>query len=193
MATVKFDLSSKSINAAIKRIKQIQKQIQSSIQNEFIRLSLLWIRDNAIQRLNSEALDEIIKSKIADSFSIEYAPGIGKLINSSDKAVYIEFGVGAVGEGSHPNAPVAGYEYNVPSDKKNADGSWTFTRRTTAGIDIKEENRLESAQKGGGEAIQITTRGQSGSLFMYNAAMDYANNPAIIQMLYNQAFNKYIK
>jgi len=193
MAKIKFELSSKSINAAIKQLKQIQKQIRTSIQDEFIRLSLVWIRDNAIERLNSEPFDGIIKSKIIDSFSIETLFGIGKLINTSDKAVYIEFGVGAIGDGSHPNANEAGYEYNLASDNKNSDGSWTFTRRITAGIDIKEENRLNSVQEGGGEVLRITTRGQSGSLFMYNAAMDYANNPSIIQMLYNQAFNKFIK
>lgn len=195
MAKVVFDLSEGSVAAAIKEIKRIERLLRTSVNQEFMKLSLEWIRDRAIKTLEMSGQDNTIVRAIANSFEI--APTTAKtlawkLTNSLDKAVYIEFGVGIVGQGSHPLAGETGYDYNVPSDSKNADGTWTFTRRLSAGIDIKEENRESTSTKGGGEALVITTRGQGGELYMYNACMDYANSTHP-QRLYQIAYNKYIK
>lgn len=193
MAKLSFDLSAKSVNAVIKKLKKDIELLQGSVNQEFIRLSLLWIRTKAIENLTASEIDNIIVDKILQGFEIEVHANYGKLINSESKAVYIEFGVGIEGAGSHPAANTAGYEYNVPSNKKHADGSWTFKRRIASGIDIKPENFEEAERAYGNTVLIITTYGQKGELYLYNAVMDYANNPVIPQMLYKQAFNKYIK
>lgn len=188
---VTISLSPDSVKSAIKQIKTYKRTFEKKVIPEFVLSSLEWIKSKAISYLKTSAIDPIIIGKIEQGFLIQTNAKNGALVNTEDKAVYIEFGVGIKGKGTHPEAASAGYEYDVPSDKKTADGGWTFKRRISAGIDILPQNRETRKFVGGTDAAIIYTHGQGGELFVYNACMDYMNS-STPQIIFNQIFNKYL-
>lgn len=50
----------------------------------------------------------------------------GSVICESDHAAYVEFGTGVVGENSPYPGDMGSYKRNVPSEKKDETGGWTY-------------------------------------------------------------------
>lgn len=190
-----FDLSDAGIQNAQKQINNIIKQIQKQVNTEFISLSLDWIKNRAIQYLNSSGLDAGIIQELQTRFVKQVFVRTGHLILDHEKGAYVEFGVGIEGSKSpYPNtfAKDLYWEYDVDSNfKSSKDRSWRFVLKSDQPLDIKQDKITAIAKKDNGDTVYKTT-GSQGILFMYNAIMDYANNISIPGSLYETALNKII-
>ena len=125
-------------------------------------------------------------SDIINSSTITVSGNTAKL-SYGEKAVYVEFGVGIVGEQNpHPQATQAGYEYNVESGKKKADRSWIFNAESEAKIDIRQENIINRTKN------TVRTKGNEASLFLYQSAMDFKSTGEY-KRIWQDVKRKYIK
>lgn len=193
--TINFDLSDKGIQNAQKQINNMIAKIQSQVNTEFISLSLDWIKNRAIQYLNSSGLDAGIIQELQTRFVKKVFVRTGHLILDHEKGAYIEFGVGIEGgKTPYPNtfSKDLYWEYDVDSKFKSSDDrSWKFVLKSNEPLDIKQDKISMVAIKNNGDIVYKTT-GSQGILFMYNAIMDYANNISIPGSLYETALNKII-
>lgn len=193
--TINFDLSDKGIQNAQKQINNMIAKIQSQVNTEFISLSLDWIKNRAIQYLNSSGLDIGMIQELQASFVKKVFVRTGHLILDHEKGAYVEFGVGIEGgKNSYPNtfSKDLYWEYDVDSKFKSSDDrSWKFVLKSNEPLDIKQDKISMVAIKNSGDIVYKTT-GSQGILFMYNAIMDYANNISIPGELYETALNKII-
>jgi hypothetical protein len=91
--------------------------------------------------------------------------------------MYVEFGVGIVGEKyPHPYAKESNYKYNMASDAKQPDGSWHFYS-DEQDLDIpKSAIDWGVNGKGKNNRMSIHTRGTKGVWYAYNAIQDLKNN-----------------
>lgn len=170
MATIKINFDTKSIRQAIKDIENIKKKFQKEIPDLFVTKCLEWVRDRATNfYLPNIRMSSKIIGDISTSWRIEKVSStIKRLVNDSDKAVFVEFGVGIIGEKTpHPNAinNMPAYEYNVQTNKKDKYGRWRFRVNDNNDIDLVEGNYEQ-------EENLITTSGSPANLYLYNAAMD---------------------
>jgi hypothetical protein len=135
-----------------------------------------------------------------------------KIVNNAQKqvtnfgtvplAVLVEFGVGVVGQSqAHPNATAEGYEYNVDSGHKSADGSWQFwlnsDERDLPMNAFTDFGTYDDHRKGGKRMV-VTTRGTKGVWYAYNAIVDAQmelekSGGGAIGKLWNDVKKRYIK
>ncbi len=173
---INVDLNAKSIQNAINALKTAQKQLGGEMLNEFLIEACKWVKERANGYLALSTVGSGVKAEIENSWVIG-APADGKITmtNTADKAVYVEFGVGVIGEqNKHKNADETGYEYNVPSKYKSELGSWTF--KTELGldeVDIPQENIDDAWTTKSNKHVIISTRGAKGAMYAYNAIVDF--------------------
>jgi hypothetical protein len=172
---INVTLNRNSIQKAIKQLNSISKQLPIMVQ-EFIEQLALWITDKANFYIDNSDIGSLVKSQIKESWKYEkFTNGI-KVVNKSDKSVYVEFGVGIVGQSDpHPNANNEGYEYNLPSEHKYAgkyhdENTWRFIKHSADEIDLPEGS-YETWTMGSGD-LKIITRGTRGVWYAYNAIVD---------------------
>ena len=123
---IEVGLNKKSIKNAIKQLNAIKKTVPK-MQQEFLMEVAHWITERANDYITKSDLGSLVKDQIRGSWSYEPTANGVKIINRAEKAVYVEFGVGIVGQSqSHPKATEEGYEYNQESPYKTADGTWYF-------------------------------------------------------------------
>lgn len=164
-----------TVDKAIRQIEEYQKHVKSLIP-EFLKRCAESVRDLANKKLESIGYEGELVSAIQNSWSIKDDDGIVMLINSHDKAVYIEFGTGIKGEtNSHKQASQADYRYDV---KNHGIKGWNFVYDPTVGLDVlglEEENftRLTKGKKAG--MVIVHTIGTPASMFLYQAASDFVN------------------
>lgn len=176
MKTINIDFDVKSIKNAIKEIKEVQKTMQKQVPQTFILKCLDWVMNKANDYLNSFYMSSDIITDIQTKWEKSVVGNVGTLTNTSDKAVYVEFGVGLVGQGSpHPNSNVSGYEYNVASGKKDSSGRWRFKLDEEQGVDL---NVGYYTARNSGDGKLITTQGSPANLYLYNAMMDLISGGA---------------
>ena len=176
MKTININFDVKSINNAIKEVQKIQKTMQKEVPQTFILKCLDWVMNKANDYLNSFYMSSDIITDIQTRWEKSVIGNVGTLTNTSDKAVYVEFGVGIVGQGNpHPNSSVSGYEYNVASGKKDASGKWRFKLDEEQGVDL---NVGYYTTRNGGDGKLITTQGSPANLYLYNAMMDLISSGA---------------
>lgn len=190
-----FDLSEKGIKKVQDELKKIQEQLKNNINIEFIRLSLEWIKNRAYKYLLASGHDLDLVNAINGSWKVNLNKISGTLINDYDKSAYVEFGVGEVGQEqpySNQFATELHWEYNLPTYSKNyMTGEWSFVIDNYDIVDIREKNITKKDKVDLGKTL-ITTRGNQGAMFMYNAIMDYANNMSIPAQLYRNALEKFL-
>lgn len=182
MATIKINLDVKSINKAIKQVEEIQRKLKEQVPSLFIDKALTWIKDRANFYLSTLPMDSEITGDIQDSWTIERVTNnLKRLVNSSRKAVFVEFGVGIVGQQQeHPNANMENYEYNIPTRYKHSDGRWVFNAKGKA-IDLKEGYFQVYTRENSGKTVAVT-KGSPANLYLYNAGMDLLNTGAYQQL-----------
>lgn len=170
MAIININFDKKSIQSAIKQVKEIQTKMQKEVPNVFVNKCLVWVKNKANEYLSSLPMESLITSDIMARWEITITNGIGRLVNTSDKAVYVEFGVGKVAQGNpHPNASLEGYEYNIQNGKKDYKNRWRFMVDENEGIDLLMDYYEEEPRK---DKLLITTSGSPANLYLYNSAMD---------------------
>lgn len=182
---IEVGLNKQSIKNAIKQLNAIKKTVPN-MQQEFLMEVAHWITDRANDYIKNSDLGSLVKEKIRSSWSYEPTANGVKIVNNAQKqvtnfgtvplAVLVEFGVGVVGQSqAHPNASAEGYEYNVDSGHKSADGSWQFwlnsDERDLPMNAFTDFGTYDDHRKGGKRMV-VTTRGAKGVWYAYNAIVD---------------------
>lgn len=174
---IKVGLDLQSIQEAIDKLNQAKSSLQHEMINDLLigccegYGGIKGLIDLANERLAVADIGQNVKDEIARSWRIEQQ-GTNKVVlhNEHDKAVYVEFGVGVVGQSQpHENAALAGYRYNVESRYKKSDGSWIFKLDDRNDLDISIDNVIDAEK----HEHTIRTRGQVGYMYLYNALMDF--------------------
>lgn len=176
---IEIALNKQSVKKAIKQLNAIKKTVPT-MQQEFLMEVAHWLTDGANDYITNSDLGSLVKDQIRGSWSYEQTANGVKIVNRAEKAVYVEFGVGIVGQSqAHPNATEEGYEYNMDSPSKSIDGSWTFFTNSEE-LDLPKDallahNWYEGKRGKGGEKgkrLLIMTRGAKGVWYAYNAIVD---------------------
>lgn len=176
MKTININFDVKSIKNAIKEVKEIQSKMQKEVPQSYLKKCLEWVRLKADDYLHTLYIEPEIIDYIASSWEISINGNIGTLVNTSNKAVYLEFGVGKEAQQNpHPNSSMEGYEYNIDSGKKDYKGRWRFTLSDYQPIDLIGGYYDESIR---GNKSLITTQGSPANLYLYNAMMDLISSGA---------------
>lgn len=190
MKKISVALNEKSIAQAIKEIEAYQKRIQNLIP-DFLIACANEIKTLANRAIDGLDYDESIKSEMKnwDDPKLSNDKKSVLLQNSSEKATYIEFGVGQVGEtqskfAGRKEAKEAGYEYDV---NNHGDDGWTFRIKKDKGIDIpekyretkreytKQRNKRGEWVEANPPALEITTRGAPATSFLFNVFMNFCD------------------
>lgn len=198
MKKITIRLNKKSIEQAEKEILRL-KSIFPSMVKELLEKVSVWIIDKANWHLSKSDIGKNVIDSISNGWVADITPNSVKITNKSEKAVFVEFGVGIVGQSqSHPNATTEGYEYNMDSpykDKKGS-GTWVFQSKL-ADLDLPENN-VEFAYNESNTDFAIVTRGAKGVWYAYNAIVDARNELAKsgggeIGKMWNDIKARYIK
>lgn len=195
---INIELNQKSIEQAKKQLLYVKK-VLPLMKNDFLEDVAMWLIDRANMHLNNSDIGENVKIDIRNGWVYNFTPTGIQISNSTEKAVFVEFGVGVVGQSdAHPQASAEGYEYNVDTRAKQDDGSWHFFSNE-ADLDIPK-SAIDYGVNGHGERnrMSIYTRGAKGVWYAYNAIVDAQMelsqaNGGEIGALWDKAKRKYIK
>lgn len=189
MKKINIELSEQSIQEAIKKLKKVEATYKSGkATSEFFEYVCRWVIERANTYLERSDIGTLVKARIQSGWSYQIFNNQAKIINNAEKAVFVEFGVGIVGqENKHPNATESGYEYNMESPSKSTDGAWSFFTNTND-LDLPNEALLahnwyygDRGKNGsGGKRLFVMTKGAEGVMYAYNAIVDARrelNNP----------------
>ena len=181
------------INQVINNLRKVRNAINNDINSLFITKSLEWIRDRAIEILNTRLSNpaNTFQTNVTD-LSTWIIKQISKnsyiLENTYENSASIEFGIGLVGqENPHNWAEEAHYEYNLPSDSKDENGCFVFKDKATGRtIGLKKE-----LQNGKYVLVRYFS-GYEGKSFLYNAFMEYQQNNIWVKK-YQEAFDEIMR
>lgn len=170
---INIGFDTKSIRQAIKEIENIRRKFSNIIPQAYLSKCADYVISRANEYLSNYNIDGEITADIQTHWSKEMpTSNTIKVINDSDKAVFIEFGVGRVGSiSSHPNASESGYQYNLPSNAKSVNGTWAFDVRDKNGIDL-----VKGYYKHRRDAV--VTSGSPANMYLYNATLDLISSGA---------------
>lgn len=169
---INIELNQESIQNAIKLLKQEKKRLEPAVR-EYMQLSADWIINRANEILDRSDIGENIKSEISSGWGTVWVDASHlKIVNYSRKAVFVEFGVGIVGQTEkHPNAITAGYEYDVESEHKFGQGYWQFVVPSEDYLDLPQKAIIYSDDDAYG--LSIITQGTEGVWYLFNAVEDF--------------------
>ena len=175
---INISLDTRSVKQAIKEINKVQKKLSKQVPKVYLTKCIDYIVAKANEYLMQVNMDNSIIADIQTHWTIEH---IGnnqiRLVNNSDKAVFVEFGVGMIGQqNAHPNSYATNYEYNIPTRAKNSAGYWAFEVDKEKGVDLVA-NYYRVRQKKSGTDVAIT-KGSPANLYLYNAIMDFQTTGA---------------
>lgn len=160
-------VSSSSVKSLIENLDGIKKELPQ-IFNDFYYECYLFFVAQCRWYLYQSTIGEDVKSEIALGWQYKRTKKGAKFINRTKKAVFVEFGVGMIGDTfPHENADKLGnsYKYNIGTKIKE-DGSWIFNVSDDSDIDIEQEfieNRTEHT---------IRTKGSPSIMYAYQSLQD---------------------
>lgn len=166
-------LDKKSIDVALKQLTE-QKNLFKKMKKEFFNecCELFIVKANGY--ISMLDIGETIKSELMNGWSYVATDLGARITNAFEKAAYVEFGSGVVGERDpHPMAAKNNYQYNTSTPSKNFDGSWVFESSDSQLDTPRDKVTVVGGQfneLGGG--IQYKTFGTQGAMYAYNALMD---------------------
>lgn len=191
MKTLVIPLSASGVAKVKKELKDIKKMLTDQIIPTFLERSADWIQNRANQILSQSDIGKSVIQWISNSWHIKVVSKSRIILyNTSWKAVWVEFGVGIVGQSNkHPNADESGYEYNVDTGKKFGQGYWEFTIDKESELDIPQgaiiyEDEVE-------DGISIVTQGTKGVWYLYNAVQDFKMSEQ--KRLWKEVVGEFIK
>ena len=191
MKTLIIPLNVDGVSKAKQEIKNIKKMLVNELIPTFLERAAEWIKNRANDILSHSDIGNSVIQWISHSW---HTKTISKsriiLYNTSWKAVWVEFGVGIVGQtNKHPNADKEGYEYNVDSGKKFGQGHWQFTVDDESKLDIPQDAIIYEDYTD--EGISIITQGTKGVWYLYNAVQDFKIMEQ--KRLWNEVLGEFIK
>lgn len=167
MKKITIALNKKSIDQAIQQLLHIKK-VFPQMTKDFMEDVALWVIERANMHLNNSDIGDNVKIDIRNGWEYDFTSNGIKIINRTEKAVFVEFGVGLVGQGEpHPQASIEGYEYNLYSPAKFM-GYWSF-KTSLDELDLPKDRVDMQAQ---GDEYVILTQGSQGVWYAYNALVD---------------------
>lgn len=170
---ITFGLDVKSINKAIETIEKVKKQYDEQIVTELLNDCSRWLIDRANEHLAQTDIGPEVKVGIMNGWSIVQSGNTATITNTHDKAVFVEFGVGTVGDKSeHPNAGRTGYWYDLPTNYKDEQGGWRFSINDETELDLPRKSVLSQDYNNFSGELEIYTRGAKGAMYAYNALVD---------------------
>lgn len=170
---IKVDLTVRSIEDGIKKIKEL-KRLFGVIEKEFMIESLHHIRDKANSYLDERVYAFPNSANVKDYWVIE-SSGLNKwtLRNTYEISTLIEFGTGIAGQQNpHKQADDANYEYDV---NNHGSKGWSF-KFYYDGVEYDYKNYT----------------GFKGKSFLYDAFYDYFYHKEYIT-IYKRVYSKYIQ
>lgn len=189
---INIDLSKKSIENAIKQIKEVQKKAQKDLPRVYLQKCVNEIIRLANRNLMATDIGSEVKALIQSSWEI--SPIVANKITLSNTAefesgknlaVFVEFGVGIVGQGSkHTLANQANYEYNVLTDAKDQNGGWFYTLHGGEDRMNIESNYYQGYSTENG--LQFSTKGSPATMFLFKAWKTFETSGAY-KTLWEQA------
>jgi hypothetical protein len=187
-----ISLNENSIKEAIKQVEEIKKKISNELPRVFLLKCVEWIKITAISNLDLTDLSSDVVKEVENGWQTEFvASNIVRLINTADRATYLEFGVGSVGkQQSHSKAGELGYEYDVPSSHKQADGTWKFYIDKNDGVDLNVGFYTVHYTKG--QKKEIVTKGSPANMFLFKAIKEFETT-GIYKLLWKQSKEEVIK
>ena len=157
-------LNSRSVNALKKRI-QIMKSNIPILMERFLKDVAEWIIEKAKWYVENSDIGANVKADINDHWSYTISGKSAKIVNDSDKAVFVEFGVGSMGAMiPHDMAKSEGYQYNV-----NDHTYWVFTVEDEEDVDMHQGYQTKNAPDG---QIYIITKGSWRVMYAYQSIVD---------------------
>lgn len=175
---ITVNLNQSSVRSAIAKLQKAKSQLPTML-NELLMQSCEALIVLANQNLEWVGIGDAVKEKIKLSWSYTVKNGVATLINSYQKAVYVEFGTGIVGEENpHKMASSAGYEYNVDSPYKDEQGRWTFyADLEELDLPIKGDDRADityfNEPNRNSTRMLIRTSGAPATMFVFNAILRF--------------------
>lgn len=175
---ITVNLNQTSVRSAIAKLQKAKSQLPTML-NELLMQSCEALIVLANQNLEWVGIGDAVKEKIKLSWSYTVKNGVATLINEYQKAVYVEFGTGIVGEENpHKMASSAGYEYNVDSPYKDEQGRWTFyADLEELDLPIKGDDRADityfNEPNRNSTRMLIRTSGAPATMFVFNAILRF--------------------
>lgn len=138
-----------------------------TVQKLFIKYSIDYLDERARYHLGESIGHSwyVPTGALMSSFQKEYGTDMGRLFNNYYTALWVEYGTGIIGEGTHPDPK--GYQYDV---NNHDDEGWVY----------KDKN-----------GNFHFTRGMEAHRYMYNALIDYLTQGA--NKIFEKAFDEVMK
>lgn len=189
---INVTLSKKSIQDAIRQLKEVQKKIRTELPKVYLQKCVAKIIELANQNLSIVDIGSETKALIQSSWEVSEVIGNRIVLSNTAEfesgknvAVFVEFGVGIVGQSSnHILADSANYEYNVISDEKDQFGNWHYVAKDGDGRMNIESNYYESKPTKNG--LRIKTQGTPATMFLYKAWKKFETD-GLYKTLWEQA------
>lgn len=173
MKKIKINMTSKkSVDKAIKMLRQQQKDIEDKIVPEILKESAIWIIDKANEYIDKTLIGIDVKADIRNSWQYTVDKTSVIVRNTAEKAVYVEFGTGIVGKNSpHELARENNYHYDTDTLFKDDTRAWEFYKPKDE-LDIPMSAVISSIEAGG-SGMWFRTRGAKNVSYAFNALMDF--------------------
>lgn len=197
---ININLNTKSIESAIAQLNRVKTLFKSGEMMEELltKVCILFI-DLANYHIDESEVGDAVKEDIKRSWVYTVSKNTAKIVNRAKKAVYVEFGVGIVGQGQpHPNAAGAGYMYNIPTNYKDSAGYWCFSLDNLDELDLPQRDTyIKTEQYGTTGFYSVWTQGTQGAMYAYNALIDIKtelqNKRGSIATAWQSILGRYLK
>lgn len=204
MKKFKATLSTNSIDKVIAQLEKVKAQLQSgNPMRDLLYGCCEKIIEIANRNIAGYDIGVNVMNEIIGSWEYKSSFDGNKIVlrNNTAKAVFVEFGVGIVGQQNpHENATQAGYEYNKASTAKtqaNAQGfeygTWIFYQNAKD-LDLPatalDDRVIFNEPERNSERMLIRTKGTPATMFVFKAVQEFkALNYA--QDIWKQVVKKY--
>ena len=187
---INIGYSTKSIDEALKQIEEYQKRLNNLIPS-FLRNCAQKVQDIASEKLRLVGLGANIEAEILANWHIDDSDKTRVILeNTSQKASYVEFGVGQVGaENPHPVSGEQAYQYNMSSPHKwnnpySGETQWYISFHSMEDIDLAETyyEPLTEPKYVNRRHKYIRTSGQSATMFLFNAMQDFIDEEMYVDI-----------
>ena len=126
MTKIKMRLTSRSIEKAIREVKQYKQQL-----DERVKALIRALVDKGVEiaKVQVRELGAVYTGQLEASITgfFDEETGVGIIRTDCPYAVYVEFGTGVVGQRNPHPEPIEGWEYDI--NKHGDAGWWYFNER----------------------------------------------------------------
>lgn len=163
---IKVELNQKSIEKAIEQLKHFEQVTLPEMIEKFYDTCFIKFERYCRFYLEESSIGENVKEEIANGWTYTRIKNGAVFTNVADKAVYVEFGVGKIGQKKpHKKASESGYQYNI-GRKIREDGTWIFNVSDDDDIDVEQDRILRRTDN------TVKTEGSPAIMYAYQSLMD---------------------